>query len=115
MSKKWFNNIARLIRYQKNETSPVTYFVKFERAKNKNKEYIGESPFPLVINEGDTLHARLKSEDLRGLVEQGRMTQKDADKICNNVKFEFSKAPDRSEPKVNTTVNSSGEDDGINF
>jgi hypothetical protein len=104
---KWLNNIARLIRRKDGK-----YFLKFERAQDKNKQYIGDSPFPLVINEGDVFQARLKKDDLQSLVDSGRMSQEVADRICETVKFEFSKAPDREAPKPS---GQSEEDDGVNF
>lgn len=106
---KWFNNIARLIKKKAGG-----YFLVFERQKNKDGEYIGESPYPLTINEGDILQARLKKEDLAGLVKKGKMSQETADKICEHVKFEFSKAPastEKGKSSTNNTPDDSGEVD----
>lgn len=104
---KWFNNIARLLKRKDGK-----YFLKFERSKTKDGTYIGDSPFPLIINEGDTLQARLKKEDLQGLVDNGKLTEAQVAKICETVKFEFSKAPDRAEPTVTPVKD---DDDGVNF
>lgn len=102
---KWLNNIARLLK-----TKDGKYFMVFERAKDKNKQPIGENPFPIVINEGDTLQAKLKKDDLAGLVANGKITQEVADRICETVKFEFSKGPARS-----AAPSKSNSDDGVNF
>jgi len=106
-NEKWLNNIARLIKSSKGK-----YFMVFERAKDKNKKPIGDNPFPLIINEGDTFQAKLKKDDLQGLVNNGKLSQEQADNICETVKFEFSRAPARTAPTVNTNSN---DDDGVNF
>lgn len=117
MSKgKWLNNIARLIAYTKDNKKG--YFLKFERQSKLNKEtnkreYIGENPFPLVINEGDTFQAKLKKDDLQRLVDEGKMTAETAAKICETVKFEFSKAPARDGAPASSGPET--EDDGVNF
>lgn len=88
---KWLNNVARIIKFNKNGKSG--YFLKFERRQDKDGNYIGEDPFPIVINEGDILSMKTKSEDLAKLVADGRMSQETADKICESVKFEISIPP----------------------
>ncbi len=99
MSKpKWLNNIARLIKYEKN--GKPGYFLLFERRKDKDGKFVGESPYPLTINEGDTLQAKLKTEDLKNLVAEGFLTQEAADDICKHTKFEFSKAPPREDDQA---------------
>lgn len=113
MSKKsnsgWLNNIARVIKSPKTGT----YFLAFERRKDKDGNHIGDSPYPLVINEGDTLPMRLKKDDLKGLVENGKISQEDADKICEVVKFEVNMPPkDGQKP---TAPKSSKADDDVNF
>lgn len=104
---KWLNNIARLLK-----TSGGKYFMVFERPKDKNKNPIGDNPFPLVINEGDTFQAKLKKDDLQGLVANGKLSQEQADRICETVKFEFSRGPARTNVPVASNSNS---DDGVNF
>lgn len=98
MSKGWFNNIARLVKRKKDKPSdPDKYFVVFERRKDKNGNYVGESPFPLTIEEGTYFEAKKKSEDLKGLVELGTITQAQAEEICKYVGFEISLAPPRED------------------
>lgn len=98
MNKGWFNNIARIVKRKKEKlTDPDRYFMVFERRKDKSGAYVGESPFPLTINEGDILQAKKKSEDLKGLVELGTISQAQADEICKYVGFEISIAPPREE------------------
>jgi hypothetical protein len=110
MSKgKWFNNIARVIK-KKNGG----YFLAFERAKDKNGNYIGESPYPMTINEGDILQMRLKKDDLAGLVSRGIMTQAIADKICENVKFEVSKPPAADQSQLSDGAATNDKDE-VNF
>lgn len=109
MKAKWFNEIARLIKNKKGG-----YFLTFERRKDKDGKYIGESPFPLTINEGDILQAVLKKDRLAGLVKEGLMNQETADKICETVKFEFNLAPKTSEKSAPKGRNTS-EDDEVEF
>lgn len=90
MNTKWLNNIGRIIKKKDGG-----FFMVFERQLDKNKVPRGENPFPLTINEGDFFQLKAKSEDLRNLVESGKMTQETADAICENVRFEISRAPDR--------------------
>jgi hypothetical protein len=112
MAKKseWFNNIARIVK-KKNGG----YFLSFERQKNKEGEYLGESPYPIVINEGDIFQARTKKEDLGRLVELGKMSQEAADRICENVKFEMSIPPKKDEDKASVSQSESTpvEDDDV--
>jgi hypothetical protein len=102
---KWLNNIARLLKSRDGK-----YFLVFARPTDKNKKPIGDNPFPLVINEGDTLQAKLKKDDLQGLVNNGKLSQEQADRICETVKFEFSKGPARTNRPAKSTS-----DDGVNF
>lgn len=90
---KWLNNIARLI-----QTGEGKFGLVFERPQDKDGNYIGEDPFPLTINEGDWFQAKLKKDDLKRLVDSGKMSQETADKICKRVKFEFSRAPKDDAP-----------------
>lgn len=103
---KWLNNIGRVIKSKKG-----SYFLIFERQKDKNKNYRGDNCFPLVINEGDMFQLKLKKDDLQKLVDEGKMSQDTADSICETVKFEVSKAP----PRDGTTNQSSNGDDEVNF
>ncbi len=86
---KWKNGIGRMIK-KKNGKG---YFIKFERPKGKDGNYIGESHFPLTINEGDIVQMKAKADDLAKMVSEGRMTEETAQKICEHVKFELSIAP----------------------
>lgn len=104
---KWLNNIGRVIKSKKG-----SYFLIFERQKDKNKNYRGENPFPLTINEGDMFHLKLKKDDLQKMVDDGKMSQETADSICETVKFEVSKAPARDGSNSNQ---SSDGDDEVNF
>ncbi len=98
---KWFNNMARLIKHN------GKYFVEFGRPSRKNKqtgefERYGDSPFPITINEGDTLQAKLKKDSLTDMVAKGILSQEQANQIGERVKFEFDLAPPREgkqEPK----------------
>jgi len=94
---KWINNVARMIK-KKNGG----YFLVFERRKDKDGNYVGESPFPLTIQEGDIFQAKKKADDLKGLVEMGSLTQEAADEICKRVGFEFSIAPKDEQPSEKT-------------
>lgn len=102
---KWYNNIGRVIKTKKGG-----YFMVFERQKDKDKKYKGESPFPLTINEGDMFQMKLKKDDLQKLVNDGKMSQETADSICETVKFEISKAPARD-----GKPNKADDGDGVNF
>lgn len=96
MSKQdgWLNNIGRMIKKKpKEEGKPAGYCLVFERRKDKDGKYIGESPFPLTINEGDYFQLRKKEDDLAGLVRDGKLSQEIANEICKSVKFEISRAP----------------------
>lgn len=109
---KWLNNIARVIKKKDGG-----FFLKFERRKDKNKQYIGDNPFPLVINEGDILQMRAKKDELAKLVADGKMSQETADKICETVRFEISKAPD-STAKATAPASSAPpkkDNNGVNF
>jgi hypothetical protein len=99
----WLNNIARLCKKKDGG-----YFLVFERQKDKNKQPIGENPFPITINEGDYFQAKLKREDLAKLVSDGKMSQDTADKICESVKFEISRAPVKGSAKTESK-------DGVDF
>lgn len=111
MSKgKWLNNIARLIKKKDGG-----YFLKFERQTDKNREYKGESCFPLTINEGDVFQAKLKKDDLQGLVDKGIIDQEKADSICETVKFEFSLAPREESTKAKAPTKKSVPDDEVDF
>jgi hypothetical protein len=112
MSKgKWLNNIARVIKKKSGG-----FFLKFERQKDKNGNYIGENPFPLLVNEGDIFQMRKKEDELARLVESGKMSQATADKITANVKYEISKAPDQAEAsETKSETKSSNEKDEVNF
>lgn len=104
---KWLNNIGRIIK-----KANGGFFMVFERQKDKNKEYIGESPFPLTINEGDFFQVKLKKDDLAKLVADGKMSQETADKICAVVKFEISRAPVEGAAKKSSKKQ---EDDEVAF
>lgn len=107
----WYNNIARLVKKKNGKFCLI-----FERSKNKAGEHMGESPYPLVINEGDILQARLKREDLEGLVVSGKMSQEIADRICETVKFEISKAPDADDNlSKSVSVKKSPAKGGVDF
>lgn len=103
---KWLNNIGRMCKKKDGG-----YFLVFERRKDKNKEYIGDNPFPMVINEGDYFQLKAKKDDLAGLVAKGTLTQEQADKICEVVKFEISRAPQGEESKPEAKPDKSG----VNF
>jgi hypothetical protein len=104
MSTGWINNFARIIKKKDGG-----YFMVFERQKDKNKQPIGPNPFPMTFNEGDFLQCKLKKDDLAKFVADGKMSQETADKICETVKFELSRAPakDASAKK--------NDPDGVNF
>lgn len=103
---KWLNNIGRIIKKKDGG-----FFMVFERRQDKNKEYMGENPFPLVVNEGDYFQLKAKKDDLAKLVADGKMTQETADKICETVRFEISRAPEGDGKKPAAKSN----DDGVNF
>lgn len=107
MSSKWLNNIGRIIKKKDGG-----FFMVFERRQDKDKNYIGENPFPLVIIEGDYFQLKAKKDDLAKLVADGKMSQETADKICETVRFEINKAPDR-EDKPQTKSGKSK--DEVNF
>lgn len=89
---KWVNNIARVVK-KKNGG----YMLKFERQKDRDGNYKGDSPFPLTINEGDILHAELTKASLARAVEKGFMTEDTAKKISEREKFTISLAPLKGE------------------
>ena len=110
MSNKWFNNIARLIKRKDGNG----YFMVFERAKDKDGNYRGDSPFPLTINEGDVIQARLKKDELQKLVSSGKMSQETANKINEFVKFEFNIAP-KAKPVELTPEDEISDEEGVDF
>lgn len=87
---KWVNNIARVIK-KKNGG----YMLAFGRKTDRDGNPKGDNPFPLVINEGDILHAELTKASLQKAVEKGLLQQETADKICANEKFTISLAPEK--------------------
>lgn len=105
----WVNNLARVIKKKDGG-----YFLKFERQKNKDGKPYGDNPFPLAINEGDIFQMKRKEDDLQKLVDEGRMSQETADKICRTVRFEISKAPSRDGDAKKSNQSSDG-DDEVNF
>ncbi len=103
MSKNgWLNNIARIIKKKDGG-----HFLVFGRRTDKDKKPIGDNPFPLTVNEGDIFQMKAKSEDLQKLVDDGKMSQETADKICQTVRFEISRGPSSNQ--------GSSDDDGVNF
>lgn len=109
---KWLNNIGRIIKNKKGG-----HFLIFERRKDKNQEYIGESPFPLTVNEGDIFQLRPKREDLQKLVDDGKLSAEAAESICAVVRFEVSRAPlkeEKSEPAKAKSKSSKSKDE-VNF
>jgi hypothetical protein len=96
MSKgEWLNNVGRIIRVYKEDGETIkNHFLKFERRKDKDGNYVGKNPFPLTINEGDTFTMKPKNEDLAGLVKNGTLSQEQADKIYRNVRFELNRPPE---------------------
>lgn len=107
---KWLNNIGRVIKAKKGN-----YFLVFERRKDKDDKPIGEDCFPLVINEGDTFQLKLKRDDLQKLVDEGKMSEETAEKICETVKFEVSKAPPRDAAEQHPAKGKSSNKNGVNF
>jgi hypothetical protein len=105
---KWLNNIGRIIKKKDGG-----FFMVFERQQDKAKQYIGESPFPLTINEGDFFQLKAKKDDLQRLVDTGKMSQETANKIAETVRFEISRAPAKTDgpPLPAKKAN----DDGVNF
>lgn len=93
MSNDWKNGIGRMIK-KKNGKG---YFLIFERPKDKDGKHIGESHFPLTINEGDIIQMKAKADDLKNMVQKGKMSEETAEKICEVVKFELSIAPKKAE------------------
>ena len=84
----------------------------FERRKDKEGNHIGDSPYPLVIQEGDIFPLRLKKDDLKRFVDEGSMSQETADKICETVKFEMSIPPqDEEKPKTQPSKKSKSSDE----
>jgi len=114
----WINNCARIIKTKKN-----SYFMVFERRKDKDGDHIGDNPFPMVINEGDTFNLRRKEDDLANLVKEGKISQETADKICETVRWEISrppreeneKEPKKSEGKSNGKSAKNDDNDDLNF
>ena len=43
----------------------TTKYLKFGPKKDKNKNVVGENPFPLTINEGDVLFVNVMDEDFK--------------------------------------------------
>jgi hypothetical protein len=120
---KWLNNLGRIIRvFEKDGVTVKKHFMVFERPKAKDGSYIGESNFPLTINEGDYFQLKPQNENLAGLVKQGKLTQEMADKIYNSVRFEISKAPVVDRATTNTEIQTPApaavtkkNDGGVNF
>ncbi len=106
---KWLNNIGRIIKKKDGG-----FFMVFERRQDKNKQYIGDNPFPMVINEGDFFQLKPKKEDLANLVLTGKLTQELSDKICETVRFEINKAPAKDE-SGQVTKTAKPNDGGVNF
>lgn len=103
---KWFNNIARIIKTKKGG-----YVLVFGRPTDKDgKPKTEENPFPIVINEGDILPAKLKKVLLDKLVEEGRITEETAERIGAIEKFEIDLPPRETKKKKNKS-----DDDGVDF
>lgn len=107
---KWLNNIGRVIKAKSGN-----YFMVFERRKDKDGNPVGEDCFPLVFNEGDTLQLKLKKDDLQKLVDDGKMSQETADKICETVKFEVSRAPQDGSAQSQAKGNNSNAKTKVDF
>lgn len=122
--KKWINGAIRLVKYTKKQKdgTPLLddkgrevqgFFLSFERRKDKDGNYVGENPFPLVINEGDTLPAeRVSRESLDEAVKAGRLSQAAAEAIIKNVAYTISIPPKdegKTKPAKNGGRNSSEE------
>ena len=108
---KWLNNIGRIIKKKDGG-----YFMVFERRKDKDQKYIGENPFPLIVNEGDFFQLKPKKDDLKGLIEQGKITEETANKICETVRFEISRAPQKDgESKGTADAPAKSKKDEVNF
>ncbi len=115
---KWLNNIGRICRKgEKKADGSYDHFLVFERNKDKNKQPIGENPFPITIKEGDFFQLRSKKDDLAGLVAKGIMTQELADKIYENVRFEVSRAPAKETVAATAApaAPAKKDDGGVNF
>ncbi len=108
---KWLNNIGRIIKKKDGG-----FFMVFERRQDKNKQYIGENPFPLVINEGDFFQLKPKADDLAKLVADGKISQETSDKICETVRFEINRAPAKeTDATTETKSQAKPANSGVNF
>lgn len=89
---QWHNNIGRIIKKENGG-----YFLVFERKKDKDKKYKGDSPFPITIEEGDYLHVELTKDSLEKAVKKKLLKKSVADKIAEREKFTISLPPVKDE------------------
>lgn len=104
-----FTTVGNVLKKKKTvDSEPDRYYMKFERRKDKSGNYVGDSPFPLTINEGDILSMFSTKDSLQRSVDAGKLSQEMADKIASFVRFDICKA--------NDDENSGGNDSGgVNF